>query len=287
MPEPRIYYLGPEGTFCHAAALSRFGTRAPLQGCQDIPSIFEALAQDSSAKAIVPIENTTEGTVNMTLDALLRYPDLTFVGEIIVPVEQCLLGLGSFETIDAVYSHPHGLAQCRGWLRAHLPAARLVSSGSTALAAQRVANIPTAAAIASELAGTYAGLSVLARGIQDGLNNKTRFIVLGHSRAPASGADKTSIVFGAPHERGALYRTLGIFEREGLNLTKIESRPMAGKNWQYVFFADLEGHRDEAPVGRALAQLERNGQLLQWLGSYPRALETAKCDDAVSPAVDG
>ncbi len=272
-----LFYLGPEGTFAHSAALSvhqrllEAGDDFKLSASTSIVSVFDDVSQDTQALGVVPIENSTEGSVSFTMDALVEHDELCIVGEETLRVEQCLLGCGSLDQVQSVLSHPHGLAQCKRWLHQHLPQAKLVTTNSTAAAAHAVQEQPEAAAIASELAGQLAGLSVLARGVQDRKRNATRFLVLGHAPVAGSGNDKTSIVFSTPHERGALYRALGVFDRHQINLSRIESRPMADAMWEYVFFADLEGHQGDPNVTAALAELAADEQMLRVLGSYPAA----------------
>lgn len=276
-----VHFLGPEGTFAHAATLSAFGRGATLVPGKTVLAVFEAVTRHAPPTAepsisgehlgVVPIENSIEGSVSLTLEALTEPDAPRITGEIIVEVEQCLLGSGTLEQVRSVASHPHALAQCKRWLHEHLPDAERVTTPSTAAAAEMVAGKPEQAAIASALAARCFDLNVLCRGIQDRPHNATRFIVLGHHTPAATGADKTSIVFDAPHERGALHRILGIFDQHDVNLSRIESRPLAGEMWRYVFFADLEGHQGDANVAAALTQLANQGRSLRVLGSFPRA----------------
>lgn len=275
-----LYFLGPEGTFAHAAAQAvqrRHGgpAKSTLTAVSAIFGVFEQVARDEAALGVVPIENSTEGSVSFTLDALTEFESVLIVGEEVLPVEQCLLGSGTIGDICAVRSHPHGLAQCKRWLRAHLPNVELIPESSTAAAAHAVGDRPDQAAIASELAGQVAGLSLLVRGVQDGEQNATRFLVLGRRQPPPTGADKTSVVFRTRHERGALYSVLGVFNDHGINLSRIESRPMPGALWEYVFFADLEGHADSPAVAGALARMTYEEHKVRVLGSYPAAKTTA------------
>lgn len=269
---PRVAYLGPAGAFTHQAALSFFGAGAAQVDCASIPSVFDAVGREQADFGVVPIENSIEGGVSFTLDTLLD-TSLLLCGEVIENIEQCLLSDAPEPyRVRRVYSHPQGLAQCRRWLNQHLPDAALVSTLSTSLAAHQVKGDPEAAAIASELAGALAGVKLVARGIQDRKSNATRFVVLGRQEPAPSGRDKTSLVFTTKDERGALCRALSIFDREGINLSRIESRPRESEEaWQYVFFTDLEGHRRDAPVQRALAELQRVSDMVKVFGSYPRA----------------
>jgi chorismate mutase/prephenate dehydratase len=195
-------------------------------------------------------------------------------GELVLDVTQCLLGQhDDLARIERVYSHPQGLAQCREWLLRNLPHAQLVVSHSTSAAAREAVLDARAAAVASRLAADLEGLRVIREGIQDRADNTTRFIILAKSDAPPTGRDKTSLLFSTPDERGALKHVLEILYEEGLNLTRIESRPRRGaKLWEYVFFTDLEGHRSDAAVERALGRLGAHCAFVKVLGSYPRAV---------------
>lgn len=266
-----VHFLGPEGTFAHSAALQYFaGQEVTLAPEGDILGVFDAVRGNPEALGVVPIENSIEGSVSLTLEALLDNTELRIVGEVTVNVEQCLVGHGPLERIQTVYSHPHGLAQCKHWLRAHLPNAKRTALGSTSAGAFLVKTELDAAAVASELAAKLAGVPVLYRAIQDGRENATRFFVLGRTVPETSGNDQTSIVFGAAHKQGALYEILGIFAQEGINLSRIESRPMPGKMWQYIFYADLEGHITDPPLVKAMSRLEKQAPMCRVLGSYRR-----------------
>jgi chorismate mutase/prephenate dehydratase len=269
--DPDVYYLGPEGTFCHEAARRCFPETSHWFPCSTILGVCEAVAADPKRHGVVPIENSTEGGVGFTATGVLEAPALQVVGEVVVDVEHCLVSEGTLETIRTVQSHPHALPQCKKWLAKNLPHAAQIAVASTALSAQNARGRPDIAGIGSVLAAELAGVPVLARGIQDRAHNATRFWLLGHGSEKATGADKTSIVLGAPHERGALYRVLGVFDRHDINLTRIESRPRAEGLWQYVFFIDFLGHRDDANVAQALAELSSFSPFQRVLGSYPRA----------------
>lgn len=269
----RVAFLGPLGTFSYEAALAHFGGSAELVAAPSIPAVFDSVVRGDAAQAVVPIENSIEGGVNFTQDTLLETP-LSLCGEIMIDVEQCLLGNADDRSrIERVYSHPQGLAQCRKWLTRFLPGATLVPTASTVQAAHLVAGDATAAAIASRLAARLAGLTVIEGPIQDQVPNVTRFVVLGSAehRVRPTGYDKTSLVFSTRHEQGALVRALTIFDRAGINLCRIESRPRSGEAWQYVFFVDLEGHLEDENVRGALAALESHSEMVKVFGSYPRA----------------
>jgi chorismate mutase/prephenate dehydratase len=235
-----------------------------------IAAVIEAVATGEVDFGVVPIENSTEGGVTSTLDALLESP-ARVRGELVLDIAQCLASkASSLDEIDRVYSHPQGLAQCRRWLAAHLPRAELVPFASTSAAAQKAATEPRSAAIGSALAAELHGLTVLAHA-HDSSDNATRFVIVAFDDAQPTGRDKTSLVFSTLHERGALRRALEAFDDENINLTRIESRPARGRRWEYVFFTDLEGHRLDEPVKRALSRLGTLCSRVHVLGSYPRA----------------
>jgi chorismate mutase/prephenate dehydratase len=235
-----------------------------------IPAVFDAVSQGATMYGVVPFENSTEGGVTFTLDSFLE-TDVMIRRQVVLDVSQCLVGRhDDLGRIERVYSHPQAIAQCREWLFKHLPRAQLVVSLSTSSAAREAASDDAAAAIASHLAAELAGLTILREAIQDRKENATRFVVLSKTDAPPTGHDRTSLLFSTRDERGALRRALEIFDAEGINLSRIESRPRPGERWQYVFFTDLEGHRLDANVINALARLETKCDMVRVLGSYPR-----------------
>jgi chorismate mutase/prephenate dehydratase len=266
----RVAYMGPPRSFSHAAALQLFGEHAEFVVTRTIPDAIEAADDGAADLAIVPIENSTEGGVNATLDGLFDSA-LTISAEFVLEVELCLLAQSTdLALIQRVTSHPQPLGQCKNWLRQHLPQAEVVVAPSTTAAAQDALRDPHTAAVGSRLAAEL-GLLVVRERIQDHEGNATRFVVVGKALTTPSGHDKTTLVFSTPHERGALRRVLEVFDEEGLNLTRIESRPLRGQLWQYAFFTDLEGHRDDPAVQLALERLRRGGAMVRVLGSYPRA----------------
>jgi chorismate mutase / prephenate dehydratase len=266
-----IAFFGQFGAWTHAAARSAFGAGAEYRENSTISQVFEAVSSGLASFGVVPIENSTEGGVNQTVDELLTRK-LWIKGEVVLEIAQCLMGLASdLGSIQRVASHPQGLAQCRRWLAEHLPNALQVASLSTTAAAQEAASDARLAAISSPLAAELNGLRVLVAGIQDYAENATRFVVIGKSDAPRTGHDKTSLVFSTAHSRGALRKALEIFDRAGLNLSRIESRPAPLRRWEYVFLTDLEGHREDVAVAGALAELEQLCSTVRVLGSYPRA----------------
>jgi chorismate mutase/prephenate dehydratase len=270
----KVGYLGPKATFTHQAALEHFGISAKYIPLPTIKDVFEEVERGNIDYGVVPVENTIEGVVNYTLDMFLEMPGVKIVGEIIIPVSQHLLSLaGDIAEIKKVYSHPHALAQARNWLNKHLPWAQRIEVESTAKAAELALEDETAAAIASEAAAMVYNLNILARNIQENLNNFTRFLVIGKKNLKMTGKDKTSLLFAVKDEAGALYKALEPFYKYGVNLTKIESRPSKEKSWDYVFFVDLEGHLEEEKVKRALNELKERTKMVRVLGSYPSALE--------------
>lgn len=268
----RVAFLGPEGTFTNAAAREVFGAAATLVPAESIAMIFTEVEQRRADFGVVPVENSTEGAVTSTLDLLVESP-LRITGEVRLDVEQCLLGTATdWSKIRRVLSHPQGLAQCRRWLATHLPHAELEAVASTSRAADLAAEDSTIAAIASRMAGERSGIQVLAARIQDEIANATRFFVLGHRDAEgASGDDKTSVVCTVKDEVGVLAKLLQPLSSAGVSLHKIESRPLRGRPWEYVFFLDLRGHRSDARVKRALARMTPLTTSLKILGSYPAA----------------
>jgi chorismate mutase/prephenate dehydratase len=272
LEEPlHIAYMGPEGTFSQAAAHRLFGLAARYHEATTIDGVIDAVRAGACAAGVVPIENSTEGSVTVTADALLD-GDLVICQEIVLEVEQCLLSRAtSLAHIERVYSHPQALAQCRAWLAKSLPNAQIVQTSSTSGAAIEAHGDDRAAAIGSRLAGEIHGLSVVRERIQDRPENATRFVVIGKQDAKRTGRDKTSIAFSVKDGRGALRQVLTILEDAGVNLTRIESRPSRQKAWDYVFVADLEGHRDDPNVAQALRGVRAHCPMMKLLGSYPRA----------------
>ncbi|MCX8073675.1 MAG: prephenate dehydratase [Candidatus Binatia bacterium] len=268
----KVACLGPFGTFSHQAVVQQFGSQANILPVPTIPEVFDEVEHRRADYGVVPVENSTEGVVAVTLDRLAE-SSLTIKAEIQLRVEHCLLARASrLEDVELVFAHPQALAQCRLWLRAHLPHARQVEAPSTAAAAQRAQKERGVAAVASKLAAAYYDLNVLAESIQDLANNFTRFFVLGHDGlARPSGDDKTSIVISARHEAGALYRVLQPFAEHGVSLCNIESRPLRNRPWEYLFFLDMVGHAEEPHVAKALAEVERRSLFCKVLGSYPAA----------------
>jgi len=266
----RVAYLGPEATYSHMAARDQFGAAATLIPAVSIPQVFEEVEREDAEFGVVPIENSTDGVVTHTLDRFLESP-LRIAAEIGLDVNHCLLSKRADPgAVRRIFSHPQGLAQCRRWIATHYPKASLHETASTAGAAREAAKASDAAAIASALAADVYGLEILAENIQDLSFNATRFVVIGpDDSAEPSGDDKTSAVFSIRDEVGILHHMLEPFAENKINLTRIESRPLKGRPWEYVFFLDFLGHRKERRVARALTKLDGLCQMLKVLGSYP------------------
>ena len=266
-----IAFLAPMGTFTHQAALQRFGESAVYRPARSMPEIFDDVERGHADYGVVPVENSTEGAVNVTLDRLVD-SDAVIAGECYLDVAQHLLSRArELGEIKRVLSHPQGLAQCRRWLGEHLRDVPTEETTSTAAAAEIAAGDATVAAIASELAGRMYGVPTLRARIEDNRNNATRFLVIGRRPAGPTGRDKTSILFAMPNTPGALHSILEPLARRGINLTKIESRPARQRPFDYVMFVDFEGHRDTPAVDAALADLTGRTLFLKILGSYPAA----------------
>ena len=264
-----VSYFGPQATFTHRAALQRFGTSVSYQPAKTIADVFDDVERSRADFGVVPVENNTEGAVNVTLDRLID-SDVLICGELRLEITQNLLSrAGALDGVKRVLSHPQGLAQCRGWLAAHLPDVTTEQALSTAAAAEMAAADATVAAIASDLAAELYGVPILRAGIEDNPHNSTRFLVVGRHPSGATGRDKTSILFAMRNEPGTLYRILEPLARLGINLTKIESRPAKQRPWEYVIFVDVEGHRDTPPVSSALREIGERTLFLKVLGSYP------------------
>jgi chorismate mutase/prephenate dehydratase len=268
----RVAFFGLFGAWTHMAARKAFGPNADYRENPTIPQVFRAVVNSEAAFGVVPIENSTEGGVNQTVDELIQ-SGLRIHGEVVLDIAQCLVGRArDLSEIKRVASHPQGLAQCRHWLANHLPHAEQVASLSTTAAAREATLDPHLAAIGSPLAAQLNGLNLIREAIQDDAENATRFVVLARTDGERSGNDKTSLVFSTAHSRGALRQALEIFDLAGLNLTRIESRPAPGRRWEYVFLTDLEGHLEDEAVARALADLRARCSMVRVLGSYPRAI---------------
>jgi len=272
----RVAFLGPEGTYSHLAARQQFGSHSDLVPTASISEVFAAVERGRTQLGVVPIENSTEGVVTPTLDALAE-SDVPICGEVVLRVSHSLLSRsGRREDVKRVASVPQALGQCRRWLEQNLPDAGRIETTSTASAAKLAAEDGAVAAIGSSIAAEVYGLRTVEAAIEDRRDNTTRFLLIGGGHAPPSGHDLTSATFTVrKDESGALHRLLAPFARNGVNLASIQSRPLAGKPWEYVFFVDLEGHRDEPAVARALEEAAACAHSHRVLGSFPRAADLA------------
>jgi chorismate mutase / prephenate dehydratase len=268
----KIGYLGPEGTFSQQAMQKHFGHSAKGLPLASIEEVFDEVAAGHADFGVVPVENSGQGTIQSTLDMFLSSP-LKICGEVELRVHQYLLSRsGHLEDIERVYSHGLSLAQCRGWLRQHLPDAEKHAVASNAEAARRARNADDSAAIAGENAAHVYGLKIIAGPIEDRPDNTTRFLVLGRNLFPPSGNDRTSLMVFVRDQPGALFRVLEPLARRGVSMSRIESRPSHGGLWQYAFFIDVGGHVEESPLKDALADLEDFAENVTVLGSYPVAV---------------
>lgn len=264
----KVAYLGPRTTFSHQAAVTQFGHAVEFHPERTIGEVFEAVERGRAHYGVVPIENSQEGSVNATLDRFMD-GEVKICAQIFLPVELNLLGAGPLEKVRKVYSHPQPFGQCRRWLAENLPSAECIEVASTARAAELAAAERDAAAIAGRMAAEEFGLPVLAEAIQDAVSNVTRFFVIGPKAARPSGRDKTSVMFAVKDQPGALAKALEPFERAGISLTRIESRPSKRQAWEYYFFADFAGHSEDPKVAEALAGLGKVCAFTRILGSYP------------------
>ncbi|MEW6271232.1 MAG: prephenate dehydratase [Thermodesulfobacteriota bacterium] len=267
-----VAYLGPAGTYSEQAAREQFGSSTAFRPVTSIPEVFRAVERGEAHFGIVPVENSTEGMVGPTLDAFVTTP-LQIVAERELNVRHALLARGkSLKQVRRVVSHAQSLGQCREWLRQNLPGVPTVDVASNALAAQAAARAPTVAAIASAEAATRYGLNVLANDIQDLPRNVTRFVVIGRPDDEiAPDADKVSLLFSVKNRAGMLYRSLKPLSERSIDLCKIESRPMRGRSWEYLFFLDFRGRLDERRVKDAMAEMARQCVWLKVLGAYAAA----------------
>jgi chorismate mutase/prephenate dehydratase len=270
----KVAFLGPEGTFTQTAVLNHFGHSVRALPLSSIDEVFHEVEAGSADFGVVPIENSTEGTVNHTLDRFLTSP-LKICGEVELRIRQHLMGsMNSLGRIVRVCSHPQSLAQCREWLEEHLPGIEQVPVSSNAEGARRARDEKGTAAIAGETAAEVYGLKVLAAEIEDRADNTTRFLVLGRQLFAPSGEDRTTLLVSVLHTDapGALSRLLEPLARHRVSLTRIESRPSRRRKWDYVFFIDFEGHAEDSHIAKALAALKKRASLFRVLGSYPRAV---------------
>lgn len=266
----KVCYLGPEATFTHQAALKWFGPSVELIPLDSIVSVFKEVERGNYGFGVVPVENSTEGSVNITLDMFLE-SDLKIVSEIYLDITHNLLSNSSREKIKKIYSHPQALAQCRNYLQKNFSNAELIETGSTSKAALIASKENRSAAIASELAAKMYNINILEKNIQDKINNSTRFLTIGKAAPSKTKKDKCSILFSVQHKPGTLFEALRPFYDKKINLTKIESRPTKQKQWEYIFFVDFEGFIEDENVKKALEELKKHCIFIKVLGCYPSA----------------
>ncbi|HXF77860.1 MAG TPA: prephenate dehydratase [Usitatibacter sp.] len=269
-----VAYLGPKGTFSERAAEKHFGIAAVTQPSDSIDEVFRAVESGAADFGVVPVENSTEGAVGRSLDLMPQTP-MKVCGEVVVRIHHHLMSMSQprdFGEIRRVFSHGQSLAQCHEWLNANLPRSERVAVSSNAEAARRAAAEPGSAAVAGEMAAEHYGLAILASNIEDEPNNTTRFLILGDYEPKPCGRDKTSMILSARNRAGAVYEMLTPFATRGVSMTKFESRPAKVAIWEYLFFVDIEGHRSDANVAAALAEVEKIAGYLKVLGSYPAAV---------------
>lgn len=267
-----VAFLGPEGTFTQQAAFKHFGHAVKTVPVATIHDIFNAVETGLCQFGVVPVENSTEGVINHTLDRFLNSP-LNICGEVEIRVHHNLMGkMQGLEDIREIYSHQQSLAQCRHWLNQHLPEATLTAVSSNAEAARLAALNPNTAAIAGIAAADAYELTIIKNHIEDEANNTTRFLVIGHQESSVTGKDKTSLVISTGNKPGALYQALEPFARFDVDMLNIESRPSRQGLWDYVFFIDIRGHSQDDRVAQALALLRDQVSMLKLLGSYPKAV---------------
>lgn len=268
--EIRVAYLGPTGSFSEQAAFEYMGQDISGVPCPDFDEVFRRVESDGADVGMVPVENSTEGAVNRTLDLLLNSP-VRIVGEHTIVIRHCLLTkTGSMDGVTRVMAHPQALAQCQHWLGMNQSQLAREPVASNAEAARIASDDPSVAAIASDIAARAWGLEVVAEGIQDDPSNRTRFLAIGKIDTLPSGADKTSLILAVPNEAGAVYKMLAPLADNGVSMYRFESRPARTGQWEYYFYVDIEGHRQDAAVAKALSELQARCAFFKVLGSYPR-----------------
>lgn len=270
LQEPvRVAFLGPEGTFTQAAVLKHFGQSVHAIPLRAIDEVFREVEAGTAHYGVVPVENSTEGVVNHTLDRFLQSP-LKICGEVQLRIHHHLIGqTPNLRAIRRIYSHQQSLAQCREWLALNLPDVEQIAVSSNGEAVRLAHEDSDSAAIAGQIAADIYRLPVLAANIEDEPTNTTRFLIIGNQAIPPSGQDKTTVLMASYHRPGSLYKLLEPIARYGISMSRIESRPSGRGMWDYVFFIDMDGHITDEPMTRALAELEREASLFRVLGAYP------------------
>jgi len=267
----RVCYLGPEGSFTHQAANIKFGSQVEYRSVDSIEDVFAEVEHGRCDYGVVPVESSLEGMVTRTLDMFIESNN-KINSEILLPISHCLLSNYDINSINIIYSHPQAIAQCRGWIKRNLPLAEIKETSSTSEAARIAAKEKNSSAIASSIAAKIYNLNIIDENIQDRKETFTRFLVISKNSAGRSGNDKTSIMFSIQDRVGALYEILKPFAMHGINLTKIESRPSKRGLWDYYFFVDFEGHKNDKNVKEALNEIKKKCVFLKILGSYPKEL---------------
>ena len=264
-----VAYLGPQGTFSEEAAVRQFGGNAQMHPCATIDEVFRRVEAGQAGYGVVPVENSTEGSIGRTHDLLLA-TSLKICGEVLLPVHQCLMSkTGKSAHIRKILSHSQSLAQCHEWLNVNFPGAKRVPVVSNAEAARMASKDPAAAAIAGTTAARLYRMKIVARNIEDEPQNTTRFVVIAAHDAAPSGKDKTSLVMSTRNVPGAVHALLTPLARHGVSMTRLESRPARTGRWEYMFYVDIEGHQLDSNVATALAELGEKAAFLKNLGSYP------------------
>lgn len=267
-----VAYLGPEGSFSHAAAIRHFGRDADELPCAEIDGVFDEVEKGNADFGVVPVENSSEGVITVTLDRLAESP-LTVCGEVQTRIALCLLSnAASADKIKKVYTNPKPVEQCSDWLRRQDKKWEIVQVSSSAEAALLASRSASAGAIAGKIAAGIYKLKVVEERIENSRNNITRFIVIGKTAARRTGRDKTSIVFSVRHEPGALYRALNSFEKHRVNLTMIHSRPSKKASWEYLFFVDMQGHASDKKIKSALNEMKKQSSHIKVMGSFPEEI---------------
>jgi chorismate mutase/prephenate dehydratase len=264
-----VAFLGPVGTFTEQAVYQQFGRAVEGMPCPSIDEVFRAVEAGTADFGVVPVENSSEGAINRTLDLLLQ-TTLSISGEVSIPVHHSLMSLsGTMDGVVRICAHSQALAQCQAWLNQNYPNIERHAVASNGEAARLASEQPGTAAIASEIAGQQYGLQIINAHIQDDPHNRTRFAVIGRLQTSPSGRDQTSLVLSVPNKAGAVYNLLAPLARHGVSMTRFESRPARMGTWEYYFYVDIEGHLQEDKVARALADLKQNAAFFKVLGSYP------------------
>ena len=267
----KIAYFGPSATFTHLAARRKFGSSSQYLPESTIKEVFEAVSRGKVNYGVVPIENSTEGVVNYTLDMFMD-SDLMIASEIMLQISHHLLSkTGRKADVKKIYSHPQAKAQCRSWLEMNFPGVPVIDELSTAAAAKRVSRNKASAAVASELAASAYDLKFIEKAIEDNKRNVTRFLIIAKESPGRTGKDKTSIMFSIKDKPGALFLILSPFSKHKINLTKIESRPSKRKAWEYIFFVDMEGHIEDKNVMKVIGDVQKECLFFKVLGSFPSA----------------